>query len=48
MIIDHLQEYRQQLEQVERQAAALRGAIQALERLQQEEQSGDSQNSNTD
>lgn len=35
-LTEHLQEYYKQLDQAERQAAAVRGAIQALERLQKE------------
>ena len=42
----HLTEYRAQIEQLQRQIIALTGAIQALERLQKEEQNGDSQDSN--
>lgn len=46
-IDQHIQEYRQQQEQLRRQLIALDGAIQALERLKGETD-GDSQNSRKD
>ena len=42
---ENLNEYRQQREQLRAQLQAVTGAIQALERLQQEVHSGDEQNS---
>ncbi|MCH8517476.1 MAG: hypothetical protein LAT68_14215 [Cyclobacteriaceae bacterium] len=45
---EHLTEYRKQRDELQRQLIALTGAIQALERLQQETTDGDEQNSDKD
>lgn len=48
-ITQHITEYRQQIEQHQRAIIALNGAIQALERLQQEEaKNGEAQDSDQD
>lgn len=48
MINQHLTEYRKQIEEHQRAIIALQGAIQALERLQKEQDNGDKQNSDKD
>lgn len=45
-IHEHIQEYRAQQEQLKRQLAALEGAIQALERLQKNQEAKDGSEEN--